>query len=277
MAEGPEGDTPMSFFDHLAELRRRLTWAVLALTIAAIGCYVYVDEIGGFLFHPFSVAWESAKMEGKPTLLNMAALDVILTDVWIAIFSGIFIAAPVIFYHLWMFVSPGLYSKEKRIVIPFVLTSAVMFLAGAAFCYYVVLPIATEFFLKYPQGKSEVSEVEVRTMYSYADYVGYVLKMLLGFGLMFEMPLAVYFLAKSGMVTHKTLLRHYKIAILIITIASAVLTPPDPITIWLMGIPMVVLYFASIGVAYFVSKPQVEAMARLEAELAQHPPDSEED
>ena len=278
MGEGPEGDTPMSFFDHLAELRKRLFRAVAALVLSAIVAYVYVDKISGFLQQPFMQAWKSAELKGEPTMLNLSALDVILTDIWLALFAGLFVAAPVIFYQLWMFVSPGLYAKEKKIVVPFVATSAGMFAGGAAFCYYVVLPIATEFFLKYTSQKSASSGgVEVVTAYTYADYISYVMKILLGFGLMFELPLAVFFLAKAGIITHKTLLRHYKVALLIITITSAVLTPPDPVTIWLMGIPMCLLFFVSIGVAYVVSKPQVEAMARLDAELAAEPDEDDED
>lgn len=278
MAEGPEGDTPMSFFDHLAELRKRLFRAVAALMLSAIVAYIFVDRISGFLQQPFKQAWESSGMKGEPTMLNLSALDVILTDIWLALFAGLFASAPVIFYQLWMFISPGLYSKEKKIVVPFVMTSAGMFAAGATFCYYVVLPISTGFFLEYTSQKSaHAGGVEVVTAYTYPDYFSYVMKILLGFGLMFELPLAVFFLAKAGVITHKSLLKHYKIALLIITISSAVLTPPDPVTIWLMGIPMVVLFFISIGVAYVVSKPQVEAMERLEAELAAQPPDDEEE
>ena len=278
MGEGPEGDTPMSFFDHLAELRKRLFRAVAALVLSAIVAYIYVDEISGFLTRPFLQAWKSAELKGEPTMLNLSALDVILTDIWLALFAGLFVAAPVIFYQLWMFVSPGLYAKEKKNVVPFVATSAGMFTAGAVFCYYVVLPISTEFFLLYTSQKSASSGgVEVVTAYTYPEYFSYVMKILLGFGLMFELPLAVFFLAKAGIITHKSLLKHYKIALLIITISSAVLTPPDPVTIWLMGIPMCILFFVSIGVAYVVSKPQIEAMARLDAELAAQPPDDDDE
>lgn len=277
LAEGPEGDQPMSFFDHLAELRKRIGRAFAALLLGAVFCYAAVDYITAFMWVPFGEAWRSAGIEGEPTLLNLTALDVILTDIWISLFAGLFLAAPVVFYQLWMFVAPGLYSQEKRLVVPFVATSAVMFVAGAAFCYYLVLPIATEFFLTYAQKKTVVGGVSVHTAYTYADYASYVMKVLFGFGLMFEMPLAVFFLAKAGIITYLSLLRHWKVAILVITIASAVLTPPDPITIWLMGIPMTALYFISVGVAYVVSKPQVEAMRKLEAELAAQPPDDDDD
>jgi sec-independent protein translocase protein TatC len=278
MAEGPEGDQPMSFFDHLAELRKRIGRAFAALLLGAVICYATIDHITAFMWIPFGEAWESAGMEGQPTLLNLAALDVILTDIWVALFAGLFLAAPVVFYQLWMFIAPGLYAQEKRLVVPFVATSAVMFVAGAAFCYYVVLPIATEFFLTYGQRKNiGMGDVVVKTAYTYADYASYVMKMMFGFGVMFEMPLAVFFLSKAGIITYVTLLRHWKIAILVITIASAVLTPPDPVTIWLMGIPMTALYFISVVVSYVVTKPQVIAMRKLEAELAVQPTADDDD
>lgn len=276
LAEGPEGDTPMSFFEHLAELRKRLTRAFVALLLTTLACYIFIDDITAFMQRPFALAWEAAEMEGEPTMLNLGALEVVLADIWIAIMAGLFAASPVIFYQLWMFISPGLYAKEKKIVVPFVATSAAMFVSGAAFCYYLVLPIATEFFLEYTSKKAATSAVRITTAYSYNEYVSYVMKILIGFGLMFELPLAVFFLAKAGVVTHLSLLRHWKIAILVITITSAILTPPDPVTIWLMGIPMTALYFLSVGVAYFVSKPEIERMQRLDAELAAMPDDDDE-
>jgi Sec-independent protein secretion pathway component TatC len=129
-----------------------------------------------------------------------------------------------------------------------------------------VLPIATKFFIEYPLKKALEDAVVIVTNYTYPDYVAYVTKILFGFGLMFEMPLGVFFLAKAGIITHRTLLRHWKISVLLITITSAILTPPDPITIFLMGLPMIGLFFASIGVAYVVGKPEREALARIEAE-----------
>jgi sec-independent protein translocase protein TatC len=269
LAEGPEGDRPMSFFDHLAELRTRLVRAALGVTAAFVVCYVFVDELTVVVTKPFNDAWRAAKanypdlLGERPELQNLAALDAFLTDIRIAVFAAIFVAAPIIFYQLWMFVAPGLYAREKRLVVPFVATSAAMFVTGAVFCYLLVLPIATTFFIEYPLKKTAEDGVLIVTAYTYPDYVAYVTKILLGFGLMFEMPLAVFFLAKAGIVTHRTLLRHWKISVLLITITSAILTPPDPITIFLMGLPMIGLFFASIGVAYVVGKPEREALARL--------------
>jgi sec-independent protein translocase protein TatC len=280
LAEGPEGDEPMSFFDHLAELRKRLVRSALAIGTCFILCYAFVDYLTQIVLRPYKLAWDSVQArciessgeaclpETGAQLINLTAFESVLTDIRIAIIASIFLGAPVIFYQIWMFISPGLYSREKRLVIPFAGTSAVMFIAGAVFCYLLALPIATDFLLEYPLKKDIGQGVKIIANYTYVDYVKYATRLLLGFGLMFEFPLAVYFLARAGMITHKSLLRHWKIIILSFFIIGAILTPPEPVTQVLMALPMTVLFAVSIGVAYIVSKPQLEALARLDAELA---------
>jgi sec-independent protein translocase protein TatC len=280
LAEGPEGDEPMSFFDHLAELRKRLVRSAAAIGSCFVLSYAFVDYLTQIVLRPYKLAWDSVQArcisdEGVaclpdtgPQLINLTAFESVLTDIRIAIIASIFIGAPVIFYQLWMFISPGLYAREKRLVVPFAATSGIMFLAGAVFCYFLALPIATDFLLEYPLKKDIGEGVKIIGSYTYVDYVKYATRLLLGFGLMFEFPLAVYFLAKAGMITHKTLIRHWKVMILSFFIIGAILTPPEPVTQVLMALPMTVLLCVSIGVAYIVSKPQLEAQARLEAELA---------
>jgi sec-independent protein translocase protein TatC len=280
LAEGPEGDEPMSFFDHLAELRKRLVRSAMAIGSCFVLCYIFVDHLTQIILRPYKLAWYSVQErclqdrgdaclpETGPQLINLTSFESVLTDIRIAVIGAIFLGAPVIFYQLWMFISPGLYTKEKRLVIPFAATSGVMFLAGAVFCYLLALPIATDFLLEYPLNKDIGDGVRIIASYTYVDYVKYATRLLLGFGLMFEFPLAVYFLAKAGIITHKSLLAHWKVMILSFFVVGAILTPPEPVTQVLMALPMTVLLGISIGVAYVVSKPQVEAQARLEAELA---------
>jgi sec-independent protein translocase protein TatC len=268
LAEGPEDDRPMSFFEHLGELRKRLVRAALGVTAAFIGCYVFVEYLRTIVLRPYYDAWIAVKMPGEPELQNLSALEAFMTDLRIAIIAAIFVAGPILFYHAWMFISPGLYKKEKRLVVPFVATSGVMFASGAVFCYYLVLPIATEYFLGYSLGIADADAVNIVPRFTYADYVTYTTRLLLGFGVMFEFPLGVFFLAKAGVVTHLTLLRYWKISILAFFIVAAFLTPPEPISQILMALPMIGLYFVSVGVAYVVSKPERERLARLEAELA---------
>lgn len=268
--EGPEGDTPMSFFDHLAELRKRVVRAFVAVVGSFAVAWYFVEELENFITIPLRDAWYNVEgLEGEPTLQTLSVFEAFLVDIRIAVTAAIFVAAPIVFYQVWMFVAPGLYSREKKVVVPFVATSAVMFIAGASFCYFLVIPVATEWFLGYPIRNAAESAVDLRPAYTFTDYTKYTTRLLLAFGLVFEFPLAIYFLAKVGAVTHKTLLRYWKISMVGFFVIAAFLTPPEPITQVLMAMPMVVMYFASIGVAYVASKPHREAMERLERELAE--------
>jgi sec-independent protein translocase protein TatC len=288
LAEGPEGDEPMSFFDHLTELRKRLVRAAMGLSGAVVICYVFVDYLTQLLLAPYSDAWKVVRStcvegqpclpEGGPSLQNLTAFEGVLTDIRIAVIAGIFVAAPILFYHAWMFISPGLYNKEKKLVVPFAATSAGMFIGGAVFCYLLVLPVATEFLLDYTLQKEMGDEgVAIIANYTYQDYVKYTTKLLLGFGIMFQFPLGVYFLAKAGIITHLTLLRHWKVMVLSFFIIGAILTPPEPVTQILMALPMCGLFGISIGLAYLVSKPELERQAKLDAELAAFDADDEDD
>ena len=267
MAAGPEGDQPMSFFEHLAELRRRLIHAAIGVVAAFALCWFFVLELQTLIHLPLADAWREVGLAGQPRVQTLGVLDSFLTQVRIAVTAAIFLAGPILFYQLWMFVAPGLYANEKRLVVPFAITSAVMFLLGAAFCYVAVLPYATRWFLEYPMTQADASGVAVVPQYTFPDYTKYTTKLLVGFGIMFELPLAVFFLAKAGIITHLTLIRYWKISVMAIVVASAFLTPPDPITLVFMAVPMLVLFAASIGVAYLVSKPQLAALAELDAEL----------
>lgn len=272
LTEGPEEDTPMSFFDHLAELRKRLLRSVIAIVLGFIVAWIFVKDLEHFLTVPLAEAWAQVDglPTGKPQLQNLGVFDAFLVDIRIAVTASLFVSAPIVFYQVWMFVAPGLYAREKNIVVPFVATSAVMFLAGASFCYHFVIPVATKWFLEYPLDENAADAiVAIVPAYTFADYTKYMTRLLLAFGLVFEFPLAIFFLAKIGAVTHKTLIKHWKVSVVGAFVIGAFLTPPEPITQTLMAMPMVVMYFGSIGVAYWASKPYREQMERLERELAE--------
>jgi sec-independent protein translocase protein TatC len=204
MAEGPEGDKPMSFFEHLAELRTRLMRAAIATVLGFGGAFLFVDRLEALLFVPLTDAWARLEFEGAPTLQNLGMLDAFLTDVRIALTFGLFFAGPVVFYQLWMFIAPGLYAKEKKLAVPFMLTSAVMFIGGAAFCYYAVFPFATQWFLEYSMRPSEASGgVQIVAQFTFSDYMKYATRLLLAFGVVFEFPLAIYFLARASSRTRR--------------------------------------------------------------------------
>ena len=264
LAEGPEGDTPMSFWDHLGELRSRLVKAAVGVTLAVVLCFIYAVELREFLAAPLHKAWVAANMPGKPELQVLAMMDAFMTDMRVAMTGGIFLALPVLFYQFWMFIAPGLYAKEKRFVIPFVAASVFMFLVGAAFCYYVVLPWTIEWLLTYTM--SSTAQTAVVYNLTLNEYIRDATKILVAFGAVFEFPLLVAFLAFAEILTHRSLLRFWKISVVLIFIIAAFLTPPEPVSQLMMAIPMVLLFFASVGIAYLIGKSKDKARALLARE-----------
>jgi len=260
LAEGPEGDTPMSFWDHLGELRSRLTRAALGVTISVVVCFIYATELREFLAVPLHKAWVAANMPGKPELQVLAMMDAFMTDMRVAMAGGIFLALPVLFYQFWMFIAPGLYAREKRFVVPFVACSVFMFLLGAAFCYYVVLPWTIQWLLSYTQSTSGAATAVVYNL-TLNDYIRDATKILVAFGAVFEFPLLIAFLAFAEILTHRSLLRFWKISVVMIFIIAAFLTPPEPVSQLMMAFPMVGLFFTSVGIAYLIDKSKSKARA----------------
>ncbi len=261
LAEGPEGDTPMSFWDHLGELRSRLTKAALGVTLAVVLCFIYATELREFLAGPLHKAWVAANMPGKPELQVLAMMDAFMCDMRVAMTGGIFLALPILFYQFWMFIAPGLYAREKRFVVPFVGASVFMFLLGAAFCYLVVLPWTIQWLLSYTQNATAATAVVYNLTLN--DYIRDATKILVAFGAVFEFPLLIAFLAFAEILTHRSLLRFWKISVVLIFIIAAFLTPPEPVSQLMMAIPMVALFFASVGIAYMIGQSKSKARALL--------------
>lgn len=266
LAEGPEGDEPMSFWDHLGELRSALMKSALAVVGGFVLCFVYATEIREFLALPLHDAWREAGLKGEPELQVLAMMDAFITDVRVAVAGGIFVATPVIFWQLWMFISPGLYKREKRFAIPFVMSSVLMFLAGASFCYLLVLPWTIQWLFGYTQSAS--ADTPVIYNLTLNDYIRDTTKILVAFGSVFEFPLLAAFLAAAGVIDHMTLLRFWKFAVVIMFVIAAFLTPPEPVSQMMMAVPMIVLFFLSVGVAYLLSRPHrratEQALARID-------------
>lgn len=266
LAGGPEGDKPMAFLDHVGELRVRLIRMVLGIAVGFFSCFYFAPQISQFLRIPLHEAWTSAGKEGIPELQALQIQDPLMVDVRVAMAAGIFVTAPWLFWQVWLFIAPGLYSREKRFAIPFVLCSVIMFLAGAAFAFTVVLPFIYEWMIEYSSGRGEAIQLELN------NYFKGTTRVLLAFGMVFEFPLLIAFLAKAGVVTEKVLMRFWKIAVVAIFVIAGILTPPEPISQLLMAGPMVVLYFASIGVAWLINPA-----AKVEAALAQYDVDDDHD
>lgn len=234
---GPADSADMSLLGHLDELRSRLIRCCIAAMAGFLLCWCFVDQLFDLLVNPL-LAILPAGTHAQYTTLPEA----FFTRMHIAFVSGIFLASPAIFYQIWAFIAPGLYDEEKRHILPLALFSALFFALGALFCYLVVFPYAFAFFVSF-------STPEIVITPKVSDYLSFVLKLLLAFGLIFEMPLFCFFLARMGIVTAAMMRRQRSYAIVAIFIVAAILTPPDVVSQLLMAGPMLLLYELSIGVA----------------------------
>jgi sec-independent protein translocase protein TatC len=240
--ESSSGADKMSFLEHLDELRKRLIISVSALAIGFMVSWAYVEKLLDFIFTPLTATIKGGRFQyfepGEAFMLRMK----------LAALAGLFLALPVILWQIWRFVAPGLYSNEKRLAIPFVFLSTVFFTLGAAFSHYVAFPWTMQFFASFERP-------DMMFLPAIKPVFAMYVKMLLAMGLVFEMPTAVYFLARIGLVTAGFLLRQFKYALLIIFIAAAILTPgTDVVSQALMAGPMIVLYIISIGIAWVFAK-----------------------
>ncbi len=222
---------------HIADLRKRLVISSITLVIAFFACFSFYEPILEWMMAPVKHA--------LPVGTSMIAVEIqetFFTAMKVAFFAGFVLSLPVIFWQLWLFLAPGLYDHEKKLVIPFVFFATLMFLIGASFAYYIVVPIGFDFLIAF--GNSVVSVLP-----SIGKYVGFFTKLMIGFGIAFELPVITFFLAKIGLVTDETLKGFFRYAIVLIFVVAAVLTPPDVISQVLMALPLLFLYGVSIYIA----------------------------
>jgi sec-independent protein translocase protein TatC len=233
------GDGKMSFLEHLDELRKRLVWSIVALFGGFLVCLVFYERIFEFVMKPLAATLPPGK-----TLIYTEPTEAFMLQLKAAALTGLIVAAPAVMWQIWLFIAPGLYKREKRLALPFVISSSLLFLAGAAFNHYVVFPIAFAFLGGFGTAYLEFMPRVAPVFSLYA-------RMMVAFGLIFQMPVLVFTLARLGLVTAGFLARNTKYAVLIIFIISAVITPTsDVITQSLMAAPMLVLYVVSIGIAW---------------------------
>lgn len=234
------------FMSHLEELRKRLVYISISIGAAFIICYIFSARLFQLLILPLRGA-----MPHGDHLIYTNLPEMFITYLKVAFVSGIMLAAPFIFYQLWLFIAPGLYQREKKYVIPFVVSSTVLFLGGSLFGYFVVFPFGFKFFLSF-------SNAYVKALPSVKQYFSFSLKLLLAFGIVFELPVVVFFLAKMGLVTAEFLKQKRKYAILLIFVVAAILTPPDAATQLMMATPLLLLYEISIQVARIARRKKTE-------------------
>jgi sec-independent protein translocase protein TatC len=238
-------DEKIPFTDHLDELRKRLITCFIAVGVGFVLAYGFKEKLFAILTLPLV-----SVMKGGDKIIYTGVAEAFFTYMKVAFIAGVGVASPVIVYQFWMFVAPGLYEKERRLIIPIVLLSTVFFVGGALFGYFFVFPVGFEFLMSF-------STETIRPMPSMREYLGFASTMLLSFGIVFELPILITFLAKLGVVTVPFLKKNRKYAILIIFIVAAILTPsPDAVSQILMAVPMMLLYEISIiGAKIFGKKP----------------------
>ena len=236
----------MSLVEHLEELRQRIIRSVVAVAIAFAVCWFFVEDLADFLARPL---YKVLPPDTRLTFLGVT--DPFLIYVKVAALAAVFLAAPALLYQAWRFIAPGLYKRERRQAIPFILAGTLFFVGGGAFAYYVAFPFAVEFLIG--MGKA------FQPMITVERYFRFLLYVILGLGLMFELPIFIFLLAQMGVVTPRFLMRHFKWAVLLIFIAAAFVTPtPDVVNLCLFALPTILLYLLGVGAAALVLKKKKE-------------------
>lgn len=245
MRDVDESRAPL--MDHLIELRRRLIWSFAALFVAFGACFYFADDIFAFLAQPLVDAFGPG--EGK--LVYTKLYEAFFVEVRVAFFAAFFLAFPVIANQIWAFVAPGLYAKEKRAFLPFLIATPVLFVMGGALAYYVVMPTAFRFFLGY-QGN--LGGIEQEALPSIGEYLSLVMHFILAFGIAFLLPVLLMLLERAGIVTRDQLKRGRRYAILVAFIVAAVATPPDVLSQFMLAVPLILLYELSLIAIWFTER-----------------------
>lgn len=242
-------DTRAPLLDHLLELRRRLLWCIGALILSFGVCFYLADHIFGFLVRPLTAAFG----EGNGRLIYTKLYEAFFVEVKVALFAAFFISFPIIANQLWAFVAPGLYAKEKRAFLPFLIATPVLFIAGAALAYYIVMPTAFHFFLSF-EGQS--GGLNVEALPSTESYLSLVMQFILAFGISFLMPVLLMLLNRAGIVTRQQLVSLRRYMIVLAFVAAAVLTPPDVVSQLMLAIPLILLYEITLIAIWFTDRKQ---------------------
>jgi sec-independent protein translocase protein TatC len=232
----------MTLMDHLGELRDRLIRCVIAALVGFVVCFAFRKELFYIQMKPLLDV-----LPPESHLIYTSLPEAFFTYIKVALVAGLFLVSPYIFYQIWRFISPGLYKQERKYIIPISFLSALCFVGGALFGYFIVFPFTFEFFMGY-------ADELIKPMPSLREYFSFSLKLLLAFGLIFELPMFIFFLARLGLVTAATLREVRGYAIVMFFVAAAILTPPDVITQLLMAGPLIILYEISIFVAQIFGK-----------------------
>ncbi len=249
-------ESKLPFTAHLEELRKRLIVCFVAVGIGFVISYGFKEYLFQILVHPLVKV-----MPPGDSLIFTGLPEAFFTYLKVAFLAGLMLAAPIIIYEFWIFVAPGLYDKEKRLMLPIVFLSSFFFIGGALFGYFLVFPWGFKFFLGF-------ATETIRPMPSMKEYLGFSAKLLLAFGLVFELPLVITFLARLGIVSVDFLKKNRKYALLLFFVGAAILTPPDVVTQIMMALPLMLLFEISIIGARIFGKKKMKEDAAAEESVA---------
>lgn len=222
---------------HIADLRKRLVISTLTIVAMFFVCFSFYEPILNWMMVPVE-----AVLPKNSHMVAVELQETFFTALKVAFFTGFVFSLPIIFWQMWLFLAPGLYDHEKKLVIPFVFFATLMFTIGGSFAYYIVVPFGFEFLVNF-------GSAVVTVLPSIGAYVSFFTKLLIGFGIAFELPVITFFFAKIGLVDDKMLKDFFRYAVVLIFIIAALLTPPDVLTQFLMAGPLILLYGISIYVA----------------------------
>ena len=240
-------DSRAPLMEHLVELRRRLIWSFAALILCFGLCFYFAGDIFAFLVQPLIHAFG----EGEGRLVYTKLYEAFFTEVRVAFFAAFFLAFPVIASQVWLFVAPGLYAKEKKALLPFIVATPILFLLGGALAYYVVMPTAIEFFLGY---EGQVPGIQQEALPAMGEYLSFVMHFILAFGISFLLPVLLMLLERAGIVTRAQLKGGRRYAILVAFVIAAVATPPDVVSQFMLAIPLILLYELSLIAIWFTER-----------------------
>jgi sec-independent protein translocase protein TatC len=247
-AEDNPDDKKMPLMEHLIELRRRLIWSLVAFAICFVVCFFFANNIFDFLTRPLAAVWEG--QEGRH-LIYTALQEKFFANVKVAMFGGLVIAFPIIASQIWGFVAPGLYKNEKMAFLPFLVATPIMFLMGASFVYFIFVPNAFRFFTSFEEvAKNGALAITAEPKVS--EYLDLIIQLILGFGIVFELPVLLTLLVSAELLETQTLAKQRRYAIVAGFIISAILTPPDALSMMMMAIPLVGLYEISIVIGRII-------------------------
>ena len=247
-------ETQAPLLDHLIELRKRLLRAILALGVAFAVCFYFAAEIFEILVRPLAAAFP----EGEGRLIYTKLYEAFFVEIKVALFAAFFVSFPIIANQLWAFVAPGLYAREKKAFLPFLIATPVLFIAGASLAYFVVMPTAFRWFIGFEGTTAGIPQEALPAM---GDYLDLVMRFILAFGASFLLPVLLLLLNRAGLVTREQLTRARRFVIVGIFVVAAVITPPDVVSQIVLAIPLILLFEGSLLLMKPAGKPEPDAPA----------------